>query len=133
MADRDDVSLADEQVRLAEGDALVLELRGARHDEQRVAILLDLRPLMRVIRVLDREVVQLELPLQAAQQRHVGFVQADPHHVIRLVAPACGLVDRNIGDASALDIDACRDHAIGVDGRGGCEIGRSEVHGHRSA
>jgi hypothetical protein len=33
------------------------------HREQRIAVLLDLRPLMAVARVLDREIVQAELEL----------------------------------------------------------------------
>ena len=63
VPDADDVALADEEMRLAEGDAAADELGGARHDEQRVAILLELRPLVRVLGVLDGEVVQVELVL----------------------------------------------------------------------
>jgi hypothetical protein len=65
MADGNKISFADEQMSLAKCDAVANELRGARHDEQRVAILLDLRPLVGVVRILDGEIVQLELPLYA--------------------------------------------------------------------
>ena len=61
MPHADDEALADEEVRLAEGDAAVDQLRGAGDDEERVAVLLDLRPLVGVLGVLDGEVVQAEL------------------------------------------------------------------------
>jgi hypothetical protein len=112
VPDRHDISFADEQMRLAEGDAVAVELRGARDDEQRVAILLDLWPLMGVVGILDRKVMQPELPLHAAEHRHVGLAQADPDHVVGLAAPARCVVDGDVGDASAFDIDAGRDHAV---------------------
>ena len=56
-------AFADEQMGFAERDAVAVELSRARHDEQRVAILFDLRPLVGVVRILNGEIVQLELPL----------------------------------------------------------------------
>jgi hypothetical protein len=50
-------------VRLAEGHAAVDQLRGARDDEQRLAVLLELGALVGVLGVLDGEVVQAELEL----------------------------------------------------------------------
>ena len=85
------------------------ELCGARHDEQRVAILFDFRPLMGVVRVLDGEIVQFELPLHAAQKRHIRLVQPDPDHMARLAAPTRGFLNGDVGDAPAVDIDAGRD------------------------
>ena len=61
VPDADDVALAEEEMGLAEGDAAVDQLRGARDDEQRVAILLELGALVGVLGVLDGEVVQVEL------------------------------------------------------------------------
>ena len=118
MADRNQISFADEQMGFAECDAVAVELRGARHDEQRIAILFDLRPLVGVVGVLDREIVQFELPLYAAQQRHVRFVQPDPHHMARLAAPARGFLNGDVGDAPAIDIRAGRDDTFGADGLG---------------
>ena len=83
MTDRDQISFADEQMGFAECDAFAVELRGAGDDEQRFAILFDLGPLVGVVGVLDGEIVELELPLHAAQQRHIRFVQSDPDHVAR--------------------------------------------------
>ena len=56
-------------------------LRGAGHDEQRVAILLDLGVLVRLAGVLDGEIVQAELRLHARQQLRAGLEQADPDHM----------------------------------------------------
>ena len=72
MPDADDIAGADEQMRLAEGDAPVDQLRGAGDDEQRVAILLDLRPLVRMLGILDGQVMQVELRLHARQQLRSG-------------------------------------------------------------
>ena len=67
MAHRHDEARADEDMRLAEHDVILHQLRGARDHEQRVAIALDLGLLMRLRRVLDRQLMQVELardPLQ---------------------------------------------------------------------
>ncbi len=129
MADRDEIAFADEQMRLAERDAAVDQLRRPRHDEQAVAILFDLGPLMGVIGVLDGEIVQVELLLHAGQERQIRFVQPDPDHVTGLAAPARRLIDGDIGDAPAVDIDAGGDNAFGGDriGRGGRL--RHNIHG----
>ena len=59
--------MSDEQMRLAERDPVLHDLGGARDDEQRLAILLDLGMLMRLARILDRQIVQAELRLDATQ------------------------------------------------------------------
>jgi hypothetical protein len=73
VADADDIALADEDMGFAEGDALIDHLGRAGDDEERVAILLELRALMSVGRVLDRERMQVELLLHAAQQVGIGL------------------------------------------------------------
>jgi hypothetical protein len=88
MTDGNKISFPDEQMGLAKCDAVANELSGARHDEQPVAILFDLRSLVGVIRVLDGEIVQLELPLHNGQESDIGFVQSNPHHMARPAAPA---------------------------------------------
>jgi hypothetical protein len=57
VANGDKVVLTDENAGLAKGDPAFLQRRRAQHDEQRFAV--DLQPghLMRVHRVLDRELV----------------------------------------------------------------------------
>jgi hypothetical protein len=114
---------------LAECDAAAVELCGACYDEQRVAILLDLRTLMGVVGVLDREIVQLELLLHAAEHRHVGLVQADPDHMVGLAAPARGFVDGDVGHPSSLDLDTGRDYASGGDRFVLCNARRCDDHG----
>ena len=63
VAHGDDEVRADEDVRLAELDRLGLVdvARRPEHDEERVAVALELRPLVGVERVLHRELVQPEL------------------------------------------------------------------------
>ena len=112
MPDADDIAAPDEDMCLPEGDAPVDQLGRAGDDEERVAILLKLGPLMCVGRVLDRERVQVELLLHAAQQRRLGFAQADPDDMVVLACPFAGFRDGNIGDAHAMDIDAGRDDAV---------------------
>ena len=103
MPHRDDVVLADEDVRLAELDVRrrAAQLRGAQHDEQRVVVLLELRPLVGVVRVLDGEVVQVELALHLAQQLLGRLVQADPDEA---PGPGQHLVD--VGDLDVADARA---------------------------
>ena len=127
MPDADDVAGADEQMRLAEGDATFDQLGRAGNDEQRVAILLELRPLVRMLGILDRQVMQIELRLDAKQQLAVGLEQPDPDDMALLLGPVAGLLDRNVGDTPAGRIDAGRDDA-------GCRRSRRELSDifHRS-
>ena len=55
VADRDDEALAGEDVGLAECHVIALELSGPQHQEQRIAIEFELRPLVGVQRVLDSQ------------------------------------------------------------------------------
>ena len=112
MPDADDVALADEEMRLAEGNAAAHELRGARDDEQRVAILFELRPLVRMLGVLDGEVVQVELALHPVQELAARLPQADPDDMTVLLRPGARLVDRDVGDALSARIDAGGDDAV---------------------
>ena len=104
MTDRDDIAVPDEQVRLAEGDAPCNDLRGARDDEQRVAILLDLRTLMRLAGILDGQLMQAELRLDPRQQLVARLEQADPDDVARLFRPLAGFVDGDVGNAPTAGI-----------------------------
>ena len=88
-----------------------VELRRARHDEERLAVLLDLWALMRLLGVLDRHLMQVELLLHAAEELGGGLVEADPDDMAGLLRPLAGLLDRNVADAPAAGIDAGRDDA----------------------
>ena len=95
MADRDHVAAPDEQVGLAEGDAPVQHLGGAGDDEQRLAVLFELGPLVGLERILDGKLVQAELRLDLPQEIEAGLVQADPDHMPGLARPLAGLLDGN--------------------------------------
>ena len=82
VADGEHEVRSDEDVDLAELDLLVLvEVGGrAQHDEQRVAVALELRPLVGDDRVLDRDLVEAEL---LGDGQELGFgrpEQPDPRH-----------------------------------------------------
>ena len=129
MAHRDEIAFADEQMRLAERDPAVDQLRGPRHDEQAFTVLFDFWPLMGGIGILDGEIVEVELFLHAGQKRQIRLVEPDPDHVTGLAAPARRLVDGNIGNTPAVDVDAGGDNAFGGDriGCGGRQ--RHNIHG----
>ncbi|AND90887.1 hypothetical protein ACVIW3_000958 [Bradyrhizobium diazoefficiens] len=129
MAHRDQIAFADEDVRLAEGDPALDQLRRPRHDEQGLAVLLDLGPLVGVGGVLDREIVQVELLLHGAEQGRVRLVQPDPDHVAGLGPPARGLADGDVGDAPAVDIGTRGDDALSGHRLGGRCRQRRDVHG----
>ena len=92
-------------MRLAEPDAAVHHLGGSRHDEQRIAVFLKLGLLVSAFGVLDREGVQIELPLHANQQIVFRLVQADPDHVARAARPFPGVVDSDIDELTAGQIN----------------------------
>ena len=71
-----------------------------------------LRPLVRVLGVLDGEVVQLEFALHPVKQVAAGLPEADPDDMPLLPGPGAGLVDRYVRDAAAAFIDAGRDDAV---------------------
>ena len=130
MANADDIALADEKMRFTEDDAAIDQLRGARHDEQRVAILLQFGPLMRMLGVLDRKVMQVELRLDAQEQLAAGFQQADPDDMPVLGRPLAGLLDEDVGNALARCVDAGSDDP-GL-GRGWLELA-DVIHRHLPA
>ena len=113
MAHRHDVARPDEQMRLAEGDlALAVALRRPQHDEEGVAVLLELRPLMRAVRVLDREVVEAELVLHLVEQLLARLVQPDPDEERRIRERRRDLVAvSRVATAHALPIGGAIDDA----------------------
>jgi hypothetical protein len=95
----DDIALADEEMRFAEGDAAVDQLRGARDDEQRLAILLQLGALVWMLGILDCKVVQVELRLHAQQKFAARLQKPDPDDMALPRRPCAGVLDGNVGDA----------------------------------
>ena len=111
MAHAHDIADADEKMRLAKGDAAIDHLRGARDDEDAVLIFFELGKLMRLERVLDRELMQRELVADALQQRLRRLVESDPDDMAFALGPLAGLVDLDIGDLAAAMIDSRCDNA----------------------
>ena len=106
MAHRHDIALADEDVRLAEGDLAVDHLRGARDDEQRVAILLDLGILMRLAGILDGELMQVAAAPARVRSKPVEGSHRPIQTMCRPARPGAGLFDRDVAKPAALRIDA---------------------------
>ena len=125
MADRNDIALARKQVGLAEGDPSAHELSGSRDDEDAGSILVELGTLVRLAGVLDREGVKVELNLDLPEHVQRRFEQPDPDHVIGLLGPCAGLVDRHVRDPPSMDIGAGGDHARGLGPRWSGNIARA--------
>ncbi|KAG0741551.1 hypothetical protein G6F24_016683 [Rhizopus arrhizus] len=122
MAHRHQEARAEEGMRFAILDALIDHLRGGHHHEQRIAVSLDLGPLVRVARILDGQVVQAEFLLQFQQDIVVGIVQAHPDEAVATGNDiADGVQADVVAFALVIVVDAV-DDAGGV-GRGRCGSG----------
>ncbi len=86
VPDGDDEVRPDEYVQLAELHLLrgVEVAGGSQHDEQGVAVALELRALMAGQRILDGQLVQAELGGDLAHLHLAGPVQADPAHAVAI-------------------------------------------------
>jgi hypothetical protein len=81
--------------------------------EQRVAVLLDLGPLVPVQRVLHREFVQVELVLHRVQLLVGGVLQRDPDEAVRPRQVLADLRDRNVGELAAVLVGDAVDQHVG--------------------
>ena len=106
MAHGHHVLLTQEDVRLAEVDAAgrSVELRRAQNDKQLVAVHLDLGSLVREVRILDRQVVQVKGPLHLAQELFLRLVQANPDELAGLIQNVGDVIEIDIADAMAVGI-----------------------------
>src|SRR5207249_7737743 len=77
-ADRKDIVGADENVDLAELGLAVSGLHCLQHRKQRIAVFLDLRPLMAMSGVLHRELVQTELRAHFLELGRLGILESYP-------------------------------------------------------
>ena len=113
----DDEVRPDEHVHLAELDplALVDVARRSEHDEQDVAVALQLGPLVGRDGVLDRERVQLELACDRRDLGVVGPVEADPGHAARArgAARRSRRATRGSARAAPVHVDGVVDHGHG--------------------
>ena len=97
-----------EHVQLAELDPLdVVEVaRRAQHDEERLAVALELRALVALARVFDGERMQAELLGDGVELGIGRPVEADPREAAVLLARLEGLLEgRRRGDARAVAVD----------------------------
>jgi hypothetical protein len=68
VPNRHDKPFANNQVRLAVLDYPTLQLRSSQNDKQRVVIDIKFRTLLRLICVLDHQLIETELHFEAAEQ-----------------------------------------------------------------
>jgi hypothetical protein len=124
----DQIAGTDESMGFAEADVAVQQLGGVHGQEQRVAVGFDLRPLMRVLGVFDREIVQAEFLLQFVEQGFLRLVQADPDEAAVVDGEGVAdLVEADIG-ARAVAVHGAIDDAL-RERRSGGWVGHG---GHRA-
>src|ERR1700704_3213165 len=106
MSHRNHVSWPDKEVRLPELDVLRLadELRRAQHYKEATVILLQLRPLVRAVSILDGQVVEAQFFLNFAQQLLVRLVQANPDKSVLVFDLFTDVRNLYIGHAQALGV-----------------------------
>ena len=116
VPDGDDEVVADEDEHLAEADVVdgLVPARRLEHEQEHVAVALELGPLVRLDRIFDGERVQAELAGDGVELVVGRLVQADPHEPADLVAPLVELVERRlIRNAVAVLVDGVvDDHAV---------------------
>src|SRR6185369_8240312 len=118
VADRDHVASPHEEVGLPERDPALLAvgLGGAQGDEERVAVALELGPLVGQVGILDGEIVQAELGLDLPQQRLVRLVESDPYEAVVEGEDVADVLDLDVGDQRAARVGRARHHRSAAGG-----------------
>ena len=108
MSDRNDKTLPDKDMGLSKLDMLRFtdQVRRAQHDEETIPVLLELWPLVRVMGILDGQVVKAKFFLNFAQQLLVRFEQANPDKSVFVFELFADVRNHHI----------CHAHALGVGG-----------------
>src|SRR5918994_1554329 len=103
------------EVDLAELDHLLLVQVTGRleHEEERIAVALQLGPLVGVSRILDRQPVQAELPGDGGELLPRRLVEADPSHTTPVPDGLIGLLEGDrLGGPAAIHVDGVvHDHS----------------------
>src|SRR5262249_25492697 len=108
----DNVAAPGEDVGFTERYVIFLKLCGPHHNEKRIAVDLELRPLMSAERILDSEIVQPERPLNFAQKLFIGLMQPNPNKAAGTGRHLIELIDLHVGGSPPLLISgALDDHA----------------------
>src|SRR5439155_23413706 len=91
------------------------------HDKEHIVVDVQFGALMRLIGVLDHQLVKPELSLNLAQQRRFGFVQTEPNDPPLLASKGADFLDRYIAEPLAIAVERAGNHArprsIGRDGK----------------
>ena len=125
MPDRDDKTLADDQMRLAVlDDPLAVELGGPQHDEEDIVVDIQFGALMRLIGVLDHQLVKPELSLDLAKQGRLRFVQTQPNDAAVAACRRADFLDRHIADPPAVAVECAGNHSRPRDIGGNGEVER---------
>jgi hypothetical protein len=104
VPDRDDKTLADDQMGLAVSDPLAAELGGPQHDEEDIVVDIQFGALMRLIGVLDQQLVKPKLSLDRAKQRRVWLVQTQPNDPTVAASKGADFLDRDIAYPPAVTV-----------------------------
>jgi hypothetical protein len=102
-------------MRLAELDVLLVfrQDRGAQHDEDGVAVLLELGPLVSELGVFNRQVVETELVLNLLEELGGGIVETDPHEDARLLEDLADVWDGDVAEAPTFRVGDTGYDAVG--------------------
>ena len=115
MSQSDDEVGADEHVQFAELDFFfVIEIAcGPQHQKQRAVVPLDLGSLMRVDRIFDGQLMQIELVSQRFELGIVGAIQPDPRHRSCVALEVGVRLSEGSGarDPASVDVDRIVDDA----------------------
>src|SRR5262249_13485336 len=106
VSHRDYITATHKQVGLAESNPPLNHLRSTRDNEERVPVLLNLWVLMCLSRILNCQVVQSELCLDARQQIIARFEQADPDNMTGFLRPFASFLDGDVGNTFAARVHA---------------------------
>jgi hypothetical protein len=120
VADSQHVVRTDEQIDLA-GDEVVaavgslFALDRMQDGEQRIAVLLDLGPLVAMARVVDRELVQAELLRHFVQLVHRRLEQRHPDEAVGPAYVLADILARDVGKLAAVLVrDTADEHGGGA-------------------
>jgi hypothetical protein len=111
VPDRDDKAFANDQISLAILDFLAGQLAGSQHDEQHIVIDIQLGTLVRLICVLDHQLVKAELGFEDAEQGLIRLVKTEPDDAAITAGQGADLLDCDITFPPPVPIECTGDNA----------------------
>ena len=113
VSDRQNVVLPDEDIDLADIELALVLFQQVHDGEYRIAIFLDLRPLVAMARILDRQFVQGKLLLHLIQFLRCRIAQGNPDEAIRFGQIVADFLDSHVGQARAVFVgDTIDQHVL---------------------